>query len=90
MFTKLELVFAYTNLSFTDKQKSDLFKLYDQIVSSGLLDEIINVIGSEYVTIKAQVQETIESIYSYKNSVLGILETVSEEYQEANFDITEL
>ena len=90
MFTGLEIVFAYTNLSFTDKQKNDLFKLYDQIVSSGLLNEIIDVIGIEYATIKAQVQETIESIYSYKNSVLGILETVKSDYSNLDLDATNI
>lgn len=91
MFTGLEIVFAYTNLSFTEKQKSDLFKLYDQIISSGLLYEVIVVIGvKEYDAIVKQVKETIESIYSYKNSVLGILETVKSDYSNLDLDATNI
>lgn len=87
MFTGLEIIFAYTNLSFTEKQKSDLFKLYDQIVSSELLNEVLAVIGSkEFDTIVDWTTETIESIYSYRNSALGILETVKNDYSGLSYD----
>jgi len=36
MNTVLEIMFAYTNINFTDKQKEDRLGLYDLIVSSGL------------------------------------------------------
>ena len=29
VFLRLEIIFNYTNISFTDKQKEDLVKLYD-------------------------------------------------------------
>ena len=34
MYMDLAIVFNYTNLSFTDKQKEDLYKLYDFIILS--------------------------------------------------------
>jgi hypothetical protein len=40
IFTVLEVVFAYTNLSFTAKQKENIFKLYDQLVSTGIFQEV--------------------------------------------------
>ena len=43
----LEIIFTYTNLSFTDKQKEDFPKLYDQLFSSEVLQKIIQAIPEE-------------------------------------------
>ena len=44
LYMVLEIVYAYTNLTFTTKMKEDPFKLYDAIVSSGLFDQIVREI----------------------------------------------
>ena len=41
VFTALEIVFTYTNISFTDKQKEDLIKLYDILESNNIFNLII-------------------------------------------------
>ena len=41
VYRDLEVIFAYTNISFTDKQKEDLPKLYDMLYSSGIISEVI-------------------------------------------------
>jgi prolyl-tRNA synthetase len=41
IFTCLEIVYAYTNLTFTAKQKEDVFKLYDLLTHNGLYLRII-------------------------------------------------
>ena len=88
VFRDLEIVFAYTNLSFTDKQKEDLPKLYDMLKSSGLLDKIIETIPeAEYNDIYGGVQQSIESIYKYQNSVLGILDSIQNDYSNLDLDI---
>lgn len=46
VYRDLEVVFAYTNLSFTEKQKEDLPKLYDALKSTGVIDSIINIVYS--------------------------------------------
>ena len=47
VFRELEMIFAYTNISFTDKQKEDLPKLYDMIYCSGLLKTIKDAIPDD-------------------------------------------
>ena len=37
IFTTLEIMYAYTNINFTEKQKEDPSKLYDMLISSGLV-----------------------------------------------------
>ena len=44
MYFHLHLVYMYTNLSFTDKQKEDPTKLYDMMISSGLVAAVVNAI----------------------------------------------
>lgn len=87
----LEVTQAYTNLSFTDKMKEDLFKLYDILVSTGIFIDIVNCMGErELPEIQEAVEKTIENIYKYRNSVLGILETVSQDYSDLNLNAADI
>lgn len=91
MYMVLEVVYAYTNLSFTDKMKSDPFKLYDILVSTGIFTDIIDCIREkDWPEIKENVWTTIENIYKYRNSVMGILDTITKDYNNLNFDATEI
>ena len=86
----VETVFAYTNLSFTEKMKEDQFKLYDIFMSSGLFDDIVKVIDFEWSEIQEDTWSTIDNIYHYNNSVMGILDTVKADYDNLNFDASEI
>lgn len=89
----LEIVFAYTNINFTETQKKDRLALYDLLVGSGFwkqLEHKMALNGKELFEIKAGVQAVIKEIYSYKTSVLGILEAVNSDYQGLNLDAEEI
>ena len=91
IYTELEIVFAYTNISFTDKQKEDLPKLYDMLKSSGLIDNVLdNIPEKEISTIFSGVWRSIESVYQYQNSILGILDTIKTDYSNMKLDIDSL
>lgn len=62
-FFFLNLVYSYTNLVFTDEQKKDELKIYDQLKSSGLLDEILKALPIEE---KLYFQNNISSYVSMK------------------------
>lgn len=91
VYRDLEVVFAYTNISFTDKQKEDLPKLYDMLYSSGIIETIIdNIPEDEYSEIVFGIKDSINAIYSYQNSILGILDTINTDYSNLNLDVKEL
>ena len=91
LYTTLEVVYAYTNLTFTPKQKEDPFKLYDLLVSTGLYDDITSHICAEDLEeLEGSIWDTIKSIYNYRNSVMGILENISADYSNLNLDATEI
>lgn len=91
LYTTLEVVYAYTNLTFTPKQKEDPFKLYDLLVGTGLYDNITNHICREDLEeLERSIWDTIKSIYDYKNSVMGILDDISTDYSNLNLDASEI
>ena len=76
VFLTLEILYHYTNINFTDKQKEDPVKLYDLVVSSGLVNKVTDLIPEEELDeVINGVAQSVKAIYAYRNSVLGILAT---------------
>lgn len=91
VFLTLEILYHYTNINFTDKQKEDPVKLYDLVVSSGLVNKVTDLIPEEELDeVINGVAQSVKAIYTYKNSVLGILESTSQDYSDLNLDATEI
>ena len=91
VFANLEIMYAYTNISFTDKQKEDPTKLHDLLEENGVIAEVIAAIPeNEYALLLGWIDETIEAFYKYRNSVLGILDTISADYSNLSLDATNL
>lgn len=91
LYTVLEIVYSYTNLTFTAKQKEDPFKLYDLLVSSGIYEEITShICETDLNDLQESILDTITNIYNYRNSVMGILENITADYGNLNLDATEI
>lgn len=91
VFTILEILYTYTNINFTDKQKEDPTKLYDTLISSGFVTEVIRAIPEEeYHEVLCGVNDSIDAIYTYRNSMLGIMESISTDYSNLDLDATEI
>ena len=91
LYMVLEVAFAYTNLSFTEKMKEDPFKLYDILVSTGIFTDIVDVIREkDWSEIQENVWSTIKNIYDYQNSAMGILDTLKSDYNLLDLDATEI
>ena len=91
VFLTLEILYHYTNINFTDKQKEDSVKLYDLVVSSGLVNKVTDLIPEEELDeVINGLDQSVKAIYTYRNSVLGILESISQDYSALNLDATEI
>lgn len=91
LYMTLEVVFAYTNLNFTEKMLEDYFKLYDLLVSTGIFKDVLSVIGNtDWVEIQEGVWDTIENIYNYRNSAMGILSYIASDYSAVEMDVSKL
>ena len=77
MYFHLHLIYMYTNLSFTDKQREDESKLYDTLSSNGLIDLILeNIDELEYEILSTYLEESIEQDLEYKTTVAYLLNSI--------------
>lgn len=75
VYTALEILFEYTNITFTEKQKEDIPKLYDIVYSSGLWQAIVDAMPTDELDIIMNgIENSTEAIYKYQNSALGIID----------------
>lgn len=87
----IEIISAYTNLSFTEKQKEDYAKLYDLLEENGITKDLIGAIPEdEYAFLIDGINDSIEAVYKYQDSILGILEIISQDYSNLDFDATKI
>ena len=91
IFTSLEILYNYTNINFTDKQKEDPVKLYDLFESNGIFNQVIELIPKEeYGFLISAIEESIESVYSYVNSARGIMESIVNDYKDVSFEADDI
>lgn len=91
VYTTLEILYFYTNINFTDKQKEDALKLYDLVIGSGLYSKIIDLIPTEeYYDLLNTIQESIKAVYTYQNSVMGILDNVVNDYSNLDLNASDI
>ena len=70
MYFHLYLVYMYTNITFTDKQKEDEFKLYDTLQSSGLIDMVLEKISdTEYNLLKTYLEDSAKYLAKSKQGI---------------------
>lgn len=91
IFTTLEILYNYTNLTFTEKQKEDPTKLFDLVISNGLVKEVVNAMDkAEYDDLLSAIQRSVDAVYNYQNSIFGILDTITTDYSNLNLDATNI
>ena len=88
MYFHLYLVYMYTDISFTDKQKEDEEKLYNALESNGVITEVIkNIPEEEYNKLFEYMDELIEERMRYSLSsaamISNVINTLPEKAQEA-------
>ena len=88
VITNLEIIFNYTNITFTDKQKEDIPKLYDTLWSSGVVAAVRSAIPwTELEGLEMGIRDSIKAIYEYQNSVLGVMDTIKTDYSNMKLDV---
>lgn len=91
VFYTIEMLRAYTNISFTEKQLEEPQKLYDIIVLNNIWSEVKKAIPqSELTDIWENTCALAREITDYNHSALGILKLMSDDYENLNFDVQEI
>ena len=65
----------YTDINFTDKQREDEEKIYDNLKSNGILDKFLEIIpDNEYNDLYEWLITTQEALEQHNNSFVGFLQ----------------
>ena len=91
VFYTIEMLRAYTNISFTEKQLEEPQKLYDIIVLNNIWNEVKKAIPqSELTDIWENTCALAREITDYNHSALGILKMARADYGETDFNIASI
>jgi len=87
VFLKLEIVYAYTNLSFTEKQKSEATKTYDLLEGSGFFKELWGYMEQEEIdALFDGAKRALEDKVAYDRSLYAIAQVLTNDYNGLAFD----
>lgn len=88
-YYRIEMLKAYTNISFTDKQLEDIPKLYDALILNDIWTTVGNAIPeSERNYIWENIIELAREVTTYNNSILGVIKTMTSETMASQLDLT--
>ena len=91
VYTILEIISHYTSIGFTDEQKADPAKLYDELEKYDIANMVIaSIPKTEYQFVVDGIEQTIKAYYDYRNSVKGLLEDITTDYQNLNLEASEI
>ena len=77
VFFHLNLIYSYTNLSFTDKQRENEFKIYDMLNYNGIIDKVVAAIPEdEYKELWDAIDNIKKDTLTYKNTAGAVLQSV--------------
>ena len=77
MYFHLHLVYMYTNLSFTEKQKENEAKIYDALACNGFFHKFFEVLPEdEYEDLMDYIEDIMEDIMTYKNTAGAVLQSI--------------
>lgn len=84
----IEMIKAYTNITFTEKQLEDPTKLYDALRLNDVWAAVQDAIpGEERGYIWSNIRELAREITSYNSSALGIFKSLTRDSEKLNIDL---
>lgn len=77
MYFNLNIVYLYTNIQFTPKQREDEAKLYDAMQSNGLITQVIAAMDEdEYINLVGELEAIKEDKMTYGTTTAALLRSV--------------
>ena len=87
----IEMLKAYTNISFTEKQLEDIPKLYDAIIMNHIWEQVSEVIPDDELDyIWDNLRKLAREITDYNHSALGIMKAIKQDYGDEAFSLDKI
>ena len=81
----------YANITFTEKQMTEISKTYDLLEENGVIDQIISTIPEDEIEfMKELVNDTVSDIARYNSSAAGIIQAMTANAGGLDSQITEI
>ena len=91
VYYTIEMIKAYTNITFTDKQLAEATKLYDAIILNDIQNKIFDRIPAEESSyVWNAIVGMAKAITDYNRSFAGMLRTISEDYSTLDSEISDI
>jgi len=77
LYFSMHLVYMYTNISFTEKQREDELKLYDNLKSNGFFDKFYAALDeNEYNELFDQLGDIRDALTDYNKGINAIVDRI--------------
>lgn len=87
----LNFIKFYTDISITDKMLENAAKTYDLLKINDVINTVVgNVPQEEFNEMFRYVMETISHIEKYNTSIVGLIRSVMEDYNNTQLDVREI
>lgn len=87
VYLTIEIIKKYTDISFTEKQLENIPALYDKFISAGVWDIIrASIPEVELSELIRGVYRCSDAFYAYRNSIMGILDTIKQDYSDMDLN----
>lgn len=87
----LYVVFCYCNLEFTDEEKKDIAKIYDELLSNGDMKIILDAIPeNEYNELFGYLEDKSQAAIKYNNSVTSAIVKLITEFPKSAEEAKEI
>ena len=91
VYTYLEIIRTYTNISITDKMMENAPKTYDLLEMNNIFVNIVNAIPEEeYNALIGMLEDSAEHTVKYLTSCVGMMKTVSQDYDATKMNVDEI
>ena len=78
------VIFSYSDLDFTDEERSDVSELYDEMLTNGYIDKILTAIPKEeYNELLGYLEEKQAAATQYKGSLADAITTLVTEFPKS-------
>lgn len=79
VYSKIEIIKAYTNINFTDKQLEDAPKLFDLLQLNGIIQTVLNAIPeNEYHFLQDMIYDDADRLGKHLNSFVGMIKLINQ------------
>ena len=76
-FFKLHMIYMYSNLSFTEKQRENEARLFDNLASNGFVDKFLEAMNKdEYNDLSSWIESVMKMTLKYKNTAGAVIQSI--------------